>query len=82
MKTLKDYGKEFNGIHFIYIEEAEDLIKNFNRKNRKINNNIEYKMNDAKTQLYSITRDTNGWCGDFIINVTTKEEYLKALKKN
>ena len=79
MKTLNDYSKQYKHIHFIYIEEAEDLVKNFSRKNRKKNNEVEYQMNDAKTELYKITRGNGDWCGDMMVNIVTKEEYEKAL---
>lgn len=79
---LNDIAKKYNGIDYIFIEEAEELVNIFSKKNRKVNNQIEYQLSDDKKSLYSITRDSKNWCGDFLINVTTPEVLEKAKLDN
>ena len=82
MKTLGETIKEYNGVRFIFVDEAKELCKIYSKKNRKKNNQIEYMLSDNEKQLYSITRDTHHgkplWCGDFIVNVTTDEVLAEA----
>jgi len=82
MITLNNCLKEYNGIQFIFAEEADALIKKYNRANRKQNDNIEYMLDEDKRNLFKITRDKKDWCGDFIVKVATREEFNEFRNKN
>jgi hypothetical protein len=76
--------EQFPTIEFIYIADALALTKEYSRKNRRKNNQIEYQLSDNEKQLYRITRGgmiPTDWCGDFVINVTTPEVVKEALAK-
>ena len=80
---LQDLIQNLNGVEFIHEDEAIKLCEFYSKKNRKVNNNVEYSLHTDKHRnrkmIYSITRMSGEWCGDFLINVATKEEYEKAL---
>ena len=81
---LNEIVKEYRGIQFIFIEEAKELCVEYSRKNRKKNNQKEYMLNDAQTELFRITRgpiNPKHWCGDFVVKVTTKEVLAEAKKE-
>jgi len=81
---LNEIVKEYRGVQFIFIEEAKELCSQYSRKNRKKNNQVEYMLNDAETELFRITRgptNPKDWCGDFVLSVTTKEVLAEAKKE-
>jgi len=81
---LNEMVKEYRGIQFIFVEEARELCEVYSKKNRKKNNQVEYMLDDAEKHLYRITMGPikkTDWCGDVVINVTTKEEYEAAKKE-
>ena len=81
---LNDIAKRYKGIDYIFIEEAKTICKEYSKKNRKKNNQLEYMLSDDNRRLYTITRDNHHgkplWCGDFIMNVVT-EKQLKQSKE-
>ena len=58
--------KEYNGIYYILLEDAEAVVKEFG-KNR-------YEISENKKGLYKITKDKNGRCGDFLLSIPTEED--------
>jgi len=80
---LQDIIQHLNGVEFIHEADAIKLCEEYSRKNRKINNGVEYSLHtDAhrkRKMIYIIHRTGSDWCGDFIINVATKEEYEEAI---
>ena len=62
--------KEYKGIYYILLEDAEAIVKEFG-KNR-------YEISDNKKGLYKITKDRNGRCGDFLLSIPTEED-LKGI---
>jgi len=81
MLTLSSCLKEYKGIQFVLVEEAEQLVEKYCRANRNINNNVEYMLDDKKKNLLKITRDANGWCGDWSAKVATEKEYKDAIEE-
>ena len=82
---LNDIVKELNGIQYILKDEAEEICEIYSKKNRKKNNQVEYQMNDAKTQLFRIYRESSycgmrDWCAGFILSVTTQDVVDRAIE--
>ena len=80
---LNDIAKRYKGIDYIFIDEAKTICKEYSKKNRKKNNQVEYMLSDDNRRLYIITRGglvAKDWCGDFIMNVVTEKE-LKLAKE-
>ena len=64
--NFKDLTKEYKGIYYILLEDAEAVVKEFG-KNR-------YEISENKKGLYKITKDKNGRCGDFLLSIPTEED--------
>jgi len=80
---LQNMVQNLNGVEFIHEADAIKLCEFYSRKNRKKNDNVEYKLHTdehrKRKMIYIISRSGSDWCGDFIINVATKEEYEAAI---
>jgi len=82
---INQYVKTFKGESFILHSDAEKIVAEYSKTNRKKNNGLEYKMSEEenidKRNLYIVTRDGNGWCGDSVCKIADNKTYNKYMKE-
>ena len=66
MKTINELAKRHEGIYYILLEDAEELVAEHGKN--------KYEISEDKKSLYRITKDKNGRCGDFILSIPTQED--------